>query len=51
MNLFERYLSLWVVLCIVAGTAIGRFLPAVPEFLSTLEYARVSIPALARSLT
>jgi ACR3 family arsenite transporter len=44
MNLFERYLSLWVALCIVAGTAIGRFLPAVPEFLSTLEYARVSIP-------
>jgi ACR3 family arsenite transporter len=44
MNLFERYLSLWVALCIVVGTAIGRFLPAVPEFLSTLEYARVSIP-------
>ena len=44
MSLFERYLSLWVALCIVAGTAIGRFLPAVPEFLSTLEYARVSIP-------
>ncbi len=44
MNVFERYLSLWVLLCIAAGTAIGRFLPAIPDFLSRLEYARVSIP-------
>jgi ACR3 family arsenite transporter len=27
MNLFERYLSLWVALCIVAGVAFGRLLP------------------------
>jgi ACR3 family arsenite transporter len=44
IGFFEKYLTLWVGLCIVAGTAIGRFLPGVPEFLSTLEYARVSIP-------
>jgi len=44
ISFFEKYLTLWVALCIVAGTLIGRFLPAVPEFLSTLEYARVSIP-------
>ncbi|HDQ14302.1 MAG TPA: arsenical-resistance protein, partial [Sediminispirochaeta sp.] len=44
MSVFEKYLSLWVSLCIVAGTLIGRFVPAIPEFLSTLEYARVSIP-------
>lgn len=44
INTFERYLTLWVALCIVLGTLIGRFLPAVPEFLSTLEYARVSLP-------
>ncbi len=41
---FEKYLTLWVALCIVAGTLIGRYIPAIPEFLSTLEYARVSIP-------
>ena len=28
MDLFECYLSLWVALCIVVGTAIGRFLPS-----------------------
>ena len=44
ISLFEKYLTLWVALCIAAGTLIGRFLPAIPEFLSTLEYARVSIP-------
>ena len=44
ISFFEKYLTLWVALCIVVGTLIGRFLPAVPEFLSTLEYARVSIP-------
>ena len=44
ISLFEKYLTLWVALCIVAGTFIGRYIPAVPEFLSTLEYARVSIP-------
>ncbi|WP_319414731.1 ACR3 family arsenite efflux transporter [Marispirochaeta aestuarii] len=44
ISFFEKYLTLWVALCIVIGTLIGRFLPAVPEFLSTLEYARVSIP-------
>jgi len=44
ISLFERYLTLWVALCIIVGTLIGRFVPAIPEFLSTLEYARVSIP-------
>jgi arsenite transporter len=44
ISFFEKYLTLWVALCIVAGTLIGRFLPAIPEFLSTLEYARVSVP-------
>ena len=44
ISLFEKYLTLWVALCIVVGTLIGRFVPALPEFLSTLEYARVSIP-------
>ncbi|MFW6190982.1 MAG: ACR3 family arsenite efflux transporter [Thiohalospira sp.] len=44
MGPFERYLSLWVALAIVAGVALGQFVPAVPETLSRFEYAQVSIP-------
>ena len=44
LGFFERYLTLWVALCIVAGVAIGQFLPVVPETLSRFEYASVSIP-------
>jgi ACR3 family arsenite transporter len=44
LGVFDRYLSLWVALCIAAGVAIGVFLPEVPEALSRLEYAHVSIP-------
>jgi len=44
IGFFEKYLTLWVVLCMAAGILIGQFLPAVPEFLGKFEYARVSIP-------
>ncbi|MGM0366570.1 MAG: ACR3 family arsenite efflux transporter [Actinomycetota bacterium] len=44
LPLFEKFLTLWVALCIAAGVAIGRFLPAVPQTLSRFEYANVSIP-------
>lgn len=44
ISFFERNLTLWVLLCMVAGVLIGRFAPAVPEFLSRFEYAHVSIP-------
>jgi ACR3 family arsenite transporter len=44
MNVFERYLSLWVALCIVAGIAIGHFFPAVSQALGRLEIAHVNIP-------
>jgi len=44
LPLFEKFLSLWVLLCIAAGVAIGRFLSIVPETLSRFEYANVSIP-------
>ncbi|WP_416137312.1 ACR3 family arsenite efflux transporter [Halomonas sp. HK25] len=44
MGLFERFLSLWVALAIVAGILLGQFAPAVPETLSRFEYAQVSIP-------
>lgn len=44
MKNFEKYLTLWVALCIVAGITIGKFLPIIPESLGKLEYANVSIP-------
>lgn len=44
IGFFDKYLSLWVILCIIAGVAIGKFLPAIPNTLSRFEYANVSIP-------
>ncbi|MBC8386856.1 MAG: ACR3 family arsenite efflux transporter [Actinobacteria bacterium] len=44
ISFFDKYLSIWVILCIVAGVAIGKFLPAIPNILSRFEYANVSIP-------
>jgi len=44
IGFFEKYLTLWVVLCMVVGVLIGKFFPAVPEFLGQFEYAHVSIP-------
>ena len=44
ISFFEKYLSIWVFLCIIAGVTIGKFLPEIPNFLSRFEYAQVSIP-------
>ncbi|MEG1160426.1 ACR3 family arsenite efflux transporter [Bacteroides sp.] len=44
IGFFERYLTIWVALCIVAGIAVGQYIPAIPETLSKFEYANVSIP-------
>lgn len=41
---FERWLTLWVFLCIVAGIALGQWLPAPFEALGRLEVARVNVP-------
>lgn len=44
LGFFEKYLTLWVIACIIAGVAIGQLIPAIPEILSKFEYANVSIP-------
>lgn len=44
MNLFERYLTLWVFLCIIAGVLLGQFFPAPFQALGGLEIAHVNIP-------
>ena len=44
MNRFERYLTLWVAICIVIGIAAGHFLPGFFQGLGDLEIAQVNIP-------
>ena len=44
IGFFEKYLTIWVALCMGAGISIGKFLPVIPEFLGRFEYAQVSIP-------
>ncbi len=44
IGFFERYLTVWVIICMVAGILISVYLPAIPNFLSQFEYANVSIP-------
>jgi arsenite transporter len=44
MSLFERYLSLWVALCIVAGVALGHLLPGLFATIAAAEIARVNLP-------
>lgn len=44
MNLFERYLTVWVFLCIVAGIALGQFFPAAFQAVGRMEFASVNLP-------
>lgn len=44
IGFFERYLTIWVTLCMVVGVLIGKFIPRIPLFLGQFEYANVSIP-------
>jgi ACR3 family arsenite transporter len=44
MSVFERWLSLWVALCIVAGVVLGQLFPAPFQALGRMEVARVNIP-------
>jgi len=44
LSIFEKYLTLWVGLCIVAGILLGRFFPGVARYLDSLSVAQVSIP-------
>ncbi|NCC01832.1 MAG: ACR3 family arsenite efflux transporter [Clostridia bacterium] len=44
ISFFNRYLTVWVFLCMVAGVLIGKFLPAIPSFLNKLNIAGISIP-------
>jgi len=44
IGFFQKYLTIWVALCMVVGVLIGEYLPGIPAFLSRFEYANVSVP-------
>ncbi|MDD5336183.1 MAG: ACR3 family arsenite efflux transporter [Rhodoferax sp.] len=44
LSVFERYLTLWVFLCIVAGIALGQLLPALFQAIGRMEVAKVNLP-------
>jgi len=44
IGFFQKYLTIWVAICMVVGVLIGKLLPVVPKFFGRFEYANVSIP-------
>ncbi|WP_455206306.1 ACR3 family arsenite efflux transporter [Kaarinaea lacus] len=47
MGFFERYLTLWVLLCIIAGIALGHFFPTTFQLIGNMEMAKVNLPVAA----
>ena len=50
MSRFERYLTLWVALCIAAGIALGQLLPSVFQTIGGLEAAHANVGACAERI-
>jgi ACR3 family arsenite transporter len=44
LGIFEKYLTLWIVICIVVGLLVGRFLPEFGQFMDSLKFGQLSIP-------
>lgn len=44
ISFFDKYLTFWVVLCMIIGISIGEYIPSIPSFLNRFEYSNVSIP-------
>ncbi len=44
LGIFEKYLTLWIAICIVIGLLVGRFLPQFGEFMDSLKFKQLSIP-------
>lgn len=44
LSIFQRYLTLWVLLCILAGIVLGRLFPGVAVALDAMSISQVSIP-------
>jgi ACR3 family arsenite transporter len=44
LGIFEKYLTLWIIICIAAGLLIGKFLPEFGQFMDSLKFRQLSIP-------
>lgn len=44
LTFFEKYLTVWVAICIGIGVLVGRFIPVIPDILGGMKYANVNIP-------
>ena len=44
ISVFQRYLTIWVFLCMTAGILVGKIIPVVPERLNELSIAGISVP-------
>ena len=44
LGIWEKYLTIWVALCILVGTGLGRLFPQISDFMARLEVAHISIP-------
>jgi ACR3 family arsenite transporter len=44
LGIWEKYLTLWIAICIVTGLLVGRFVPEFGEFMDSLKFAQLSIP-------
>ena len=44
LGLWEKYLTLWIAICIVVGLLVGRFIPEFGQFMDSLKFAHLSIP-------
>lgn len=44
LGLFEKYLTLWIAICIIIGLLVGRFLPQFGELIDSLKFGQLSIP-------
>jgi len=44
LGIFEKYLTLWIIICIAVGLLVGRFIPSFGRYLDSLKVAQLSIP-------
>jgi len=44
LGIFEKYLTLWIAICIIIGLLVGRFLPAFGQYLDSMKFGQLSIP-------
>jgi ACR3 family arsenite transporter len=44
LGLWEKYLTLWIAICIIVGLLVGRFIPEFGRFMDSLKFVKLSIP-------